>query len=195
MLPATPPLPQRLARLLCAASAAALLAACGGGEIGGTVSGLGPGLSVTLLNNGADALTVSSNGSFTFARQLDDNASYAVTVRTQPVGQTCSVANGTGTLDAEGTSIDTVRVTCSYSASLRGTVVGLLPGVAVTLANANARLALAADGPFSFAEVLAEGTAYNVSVLIQPAGQTCSVRNGSGSFAAASFVELVVTCN
>jgi len=185
----------RLGKLLCAAAASSCLAACGGGEIGGTVSGLGAGLRVTLLNNGVDALTVSSNGSFTFASQLNDNASYSVTVGTQPVGQACSVANGTGALDAEGTSIDSVRVNCRYSASLRGTVTGLQPGVAVTLANGSARLALASDGPFAFAEVLAEGTAYNVSVLIQPAGQTCSVRHGNGSFAAASFVELVVTCN
>jgi hypothetical protein len=185
----------RSCKLLAATAAAASLAACGGGEIGGTVSGLGQGLSVTLLNNGSDALTLSSNGSFAFARLLDDNASYAVTVQTQPVGQTCSVANGSGTLDAEGTSIDTVRVSCSFSASLRGTVSGLQPGVAVTLANGSARLALTADGPFSFAEVLAEGAAYNVLVQTQPAGQTCSVLNGSGSFIAASFRDIAVTCN
>jgi len=191
----TPSYCRRTCKLLSVAAVSACLAACGGGEIGGTVSGLGTGLSVTLLNNGSDALTVSSNGNFAFANLLNDNASYAVTVQTQPVGQTCSVANGSGTLDAEGTSIDTVRVTCSYSSSLRGTVTGLFSGVAVTLVNDRAQVAVAADGPFTFAEVLAEGTAYSVRVLTQPSGQTCNVQNSTGNFFAASFQELVVTCN
>ena len=134
------------------------LAACGGGEVGGTLTGLGTGLSVTLLNNGSDALTLSSNGRFTFADMLHANSSYAVTVQTQPVGQSCSVTNGSGTLDAEGDSIDTVRVGCAFNASLRGTVTGLLPGAALTLANGSSRLALTADGPFSFAELLAPPT-------------------------------------
>jgi hypothetical protein len=32
-------------------------------------------------------------------------------------------------------------------------------------------------------------------VQTQPSGQTCSVQNGAGSFIAASFVDIVVTCN
>jgi hypothetical protein len=185
----------RICKLLSTVAASAGLAACGGGEIGGTVSGLGAGLSVTLLNNGGDALTVNRNGSFAFDALLDGNASYAVTVQTQPVGQACSLANGSGKLDAEGTSIDTVRVTCAFSSSLRGTATGLRSGVALTLANGTDPLVLSADGPFAFANVMAEGAAYDVRVQTQPAGQTCDVRNGSGRFFAASFRDLAVTCN
>lgn len=189
------PLLGRGCKLLGAAAASACLVACGGGEIGGTVTGLGTGLSLTLLNNGSDALTVSRNGNFAFGTLLDDNASYAVTVQTQPVGQSCSVANGSGTLDAEGTSIDTVRVTCAFSSSLRGTVSGLRSGVALTLANGSAQVAVTADGPFAFAEVLTEGARYSVRALTQPMGQFCSVQNGDGSFFAAGFQDIVVTCN
>jgi hypothetical protein len=195
MSPPTPSPRRRTCKLLFVVAVSACLAACGGGEIGGTVSGLGTGLSVTLLNNGSDALTVTRNGSFAFADLLDNSASYAVTVQTQPVGQSCSVANGSGTLDAEGTSIDSVRVTCAYSSSVRGTLSGLLPGVALTLGNDSARLVVTADGPFSFAEILADGAAYRVFVQTQPSGQTCNVQNGSGSFFAARFVDVIVTCN
>jgi hypothetical protein len=187
-------LPSHRARRFCAVAASACLAACGG-EIGGTVSGLGTGLKVTLLNNGSDALTVSRNGEFTFPDMLDNGASYAVTVQTQPVGQSCSVADGSGTLDAESSSVDTVRVSCSFSSSLHGTVTGLLPGVAVTLVNGSEQLAVAADGPYSFAAVLADGTAYDVRVLTQPSGQTCIVQDGAGSFVAASFAGISVRCN
>lgn len=185
----------RTCRLLFTVAAASCLAACGGGEIGGTVTGLGTGLAVTLLNNGSDALTVNRNGSFAFADLLDSSANYVVTVQNQPVGQACSVANGSGKLDAEGTSIDTVRVTCAFSSSLRGTVTGLRTGVALTLANGTARLVLSADGPFAFAEVMAEDTLYDVRVQTQPAGQVCDLQNGSGRFFAASFRDLTVACN
>ncbi len=187
----------RTCKLLSTIAASSCLAACGGGEIGGTVTGMGAGLAVTLLNNGSDALTVNRNGSFAFADLLDNSANYAVTVQTQPVGQACSVANGSGKLDAEGTSIDTVRVTCAFSSSLRGTVTGLRSGVALTLANGTAQLVLSADGPFAFAEVMAEGASYDVRVQTQPAGQTCDLQNGSGSgrFFAASFRDLTVSCN
>jgi len=188
-------LPARAMRLLCAGGAALLLAACTGGEVGGTLSGLGSGLSVTLQNNGSDPLTLSSNGSFAFADTLLADASYAVTVRTQPVGQSCSVSGGSGTIDADGTSIDSVRVDCVFVAGLRGTVTGLLPGTALTLVNDGNALTVAADGPFAFGQTLADGTAYSVSVLVQPAGAVCVVQNGSGSFIAASFQDIVVSCS
>jgi hypothetical protein len=171
----------------------AVLAACGG-EIGGRVSGLGTGLSVTMQNNGSDALTVVENGSFFFNDQLQANASYAVTVQTQPTGQVCSVAGGSGTLNDNGDSIDSVRVTCAFSANLRGRLIGLQPGVSLTLGNGIATVVLAADGPWAFAETLAEGTAYDVVITVPPLVGNCSVRNGIGSFVAASFVPIEVDC-
>lgn len=171
------------------------LTGCGGGEIGGSVSGLGTGLSVTLLNNGTDALTVNANGSFTFADSLDAGAAYAVTVKTQPVGQSCSLANATGSLNAEGDSVDDVRVSCAFLASLRGSVSGLQPGAAVTLGNGDARLALAGNGPFAFADLLGDGTAYRVEVVTQPLGGNCTVLNGVGTFVASSFQDIGVSCD
>ena len=186
----------RTLKLLSCVAAALGLAACGGGEVGGTLTGLGPELSVTLLNNGSDSLTVTGNGSFFFGDRLDANAAYAVTVQTQPVGQSCAVANGSGTLDAEGSTVDTVRVSCSFSSGLRGTVSGLLPGVALRLINdTHARLLVSANGPFAFAETLTDGTRYSVSVLTQPSGQTCSVQNEAGTFFARSFLDIIVTCD
>jgi hypothetical protein len=180
--------------LLCTALGCGL-AGCGGGEVGGTVTGLGTGLSVTLLNNGSDSLTVARNGSFAFADTLGADDAYAVTVKTQPVGQTCTVANGSGKLDADGNSIDDVEVSCAYLASLRGTVAGLLVGTAVTLGNGDARLVVAGNGPFAFAETLEEGSVYSVAVITQPLGTSCTVENGTGTFAASTFRDIVVNCN
>jgi hypothetical protein len=170
------------------------MAGCAGGEIGGTVSGLGEGRRVTLLNNGSDALAVTENGNFVFADQLLANASYAVTVQTQPVGQVCSVADGSGTLNANGDSIDRVRVSCTSLASVRGNVSGLRAGAALMLGNGTARVALTADGPWAFAEILSDDTAYEIVVFTQPLAGNCSVRGGAGRFVATSFVPIEVNC-
>ena len=66
------------------------------------------------LNNGApvDALTLSANGSFTFATQLPYLGSYAVTVGAQPAGQTCTLSNASGSNVAA--NVTNVAVSCSY---------------------------------------------------------------------------------
>lgn len=183
------------AKRLCSAMAALCLAACGGGEIGGTLSGLGSGLSVTLRNNAADPLTLTRNGSFTFANSVDASSAYAVTVLTQPVGQSCVVTNGSGTLNEDGDSIDNVSVVCTTTASLVGTLTGLVAGTSVTLLNAGIELALVSNGPFAFPGIFSDGTAYTVSVFRQPLGGECIVTNGTGRFFANDEPNLSVACN
>jgi hypothetical protein len=78
-------------------------------SVGGTVSGL-TGSGLALQNNGADTLSIAANGSFTFATELEDGSAYAVTVSAQPTDQTCSVANGSGTIAAA--DVSNVAVTC-----------------------------------------------------------------------------------
>jgi hypothetical protein len=98
-----------------------LMAGCGGGSdhaapstvtIGGNVTGLVGKL--VLQNNAGDNLSVMANGAFTFGTPLNNRATYAVTVLTQPAGPTCVVANGSGTATANVTS---VSVTCTTDPS------------------------------------------------------------------------------
>ena len=77
-------------------------------SVGGTVSGLTGAL--TLQNNNADDLPVAADGAFTFATALADGASYAVTVSGQPMGQTCAVSNGAGTIATA--DVANIVVTC-----------------------------------------------------------------------------------
>ena len=79
-------------------------------SIGGTLSGLADGQSVVLQNSASDDLTLSANGSFTFDTQMPSGNSYAITVLTQPTGQTCSVTNDTGTVS--NANVTDVVVTC-----------------------------------------------------------------------------------
>jgi len=77
--------------------------------VGGAVSGLSG--TVVLQDNGGDNLSVSANGSFTFATALAAGAAYSVTVKTNPSGQACTVAGGSGTVGSA--NVTNVAVTCA----------------------------------------------------------------------------------
>jgi sugar lactone lactonase YvrE len=136
--------------------ACAMLADCGGGSgssssigtgdsvtvppaptvflmVGGNVSGLSG--TVVLQNNGADALTMSADGRFTFPTKIPANAGYAVTVLTQSTGQNCTVANGSGTLSGDPflrippSDVTNVKITCApYTATTLALFAGNMGG-------------------------------------------------------------------
>lgn len=76
--------------------------------VGGTISGLSG--TIVLQNNATDNLTLTADGSFTFATNVAEASAYAVTVLTQPVGQVCSVASGTGTMGTA--NVTNVALSC-----------------------------------------------------------------------------------
>lgn len=84
--------------------------AAGTRAIGGTLSGLGGGSLVLQLNGGGD-LTRSANGSYAFTTRLVDGASYVVTVKTQPQGHWCTLANASGTV--QGADVTNVDASCA----------------------------------------------------------------------------------
>ena len=83
-------------------------------SIGGTVSGLA-GTGLVLQNNGADDLTITASGAFTFLTGITAGSSYSVTVLTQPSGSTCTLQNASGTANANVTD---VAVTCTSAGPL-----------------------------------------------------------------------------
>lgn len=115
---------------LCFVISAFVMSACGGGgggggdspanggsvgasvsaSIGGSVSGLASGASVTLQNNGGNNLNLAANGSYAFSIPVASGSPYAVTIFTQPSGQTCTVKNGSGT--AASGSVTDAAVAC-----------------------------------------------------------------------------------
>jgi 6-phosphogluconolactonase (cycloisomerase 2 family) len=184
------------------------LTACGGGggrsgnpppnaatfTVGGVVTGL-RGSGLRLLNNGGSALAISANGGFTFTVPVANGSAYSVTVGAQPTSpvQTCTVANGSGTISANVTNI---TVTCSTQTfTVGGTVTGLA-GSGLRLQNNGAdALAIASNGAFVFTTPIAASSAYNVTVSAQPdnPAQTCVVANGSGTLGA-MVANVAVTC-
>lgn len=185
--------------ILSAASLSLFLAGCGGGAasfgtVGGTVTGMNSGQSLTLQNNGGDDLTVTGNAPFTFATSLVELTKFTVTVLIQPVGQTCPVTRGTGVIPNDGSTANKVTVTCAAN-TLGGVVTGLAPGASMTLdSGAGVQATVTQNGVFTFPGLLAAGTAYAVTVVTQPAAQTCTVDNPAGSAVAGAQNLVGVNC-
>ncbi|MBN8726672.1 MAG: hypothetical protein J0H15_03080 [Xanthomonadales bacterium] len=169
-------------------------APAGSYSIGGTASGVaGAGLSLTL--NGTESLAVPADGPFTFATLLPTGATYAVSIATVPAGHTCAIANGSGTVGSG--NVTNVVVTCVPPPpmyTIGGSASGLTGDGLVLRLNGSENLPVAADGPFVFATPLASGAAYAVTLAAAPAGQTCSIANGSGTVGGANVTHVAVTC-
>jgi len=189
---------------VCIAGLLAGLTSCGGGAsspgsytVSGTLSGLAGG-GLTLQNNGADDLSVSTNGAFTFSTSLADESDYNVTVKTVPSNpaQTCLVNGGSGAVS--GADVSGVTVTCTTNTyTISGTVSGLT-GSGLTLQNNSSdNIPINANGNFSFSIPVASGTSYTVTLLTPPSGpsQACTVNNGSGTVTNADIANVAIVCS
>lgn len=145
--------------------------------------------SVTLQDNGGNDLVLNANGTFTFSQPVANGAHYDVTVLTQPLGQHCTVTNGSGTVAAA--NVTNVSVTCVKAYTVGGALTGLLAGKSVVLQdNGGDDLTLTANGTFTFAT----GATYDVTVLTQPTGEACTVTNGSGTIGSTNVTNVAVLC-
>jgi len=76
-----------------------------------------------------------------------------------------------------------------------GTVSGLATGKSVQLSDTNGDTqVISGNGGFTMPTPRLGATAYSVTVAAQPAGQTCTVSNSSGTLAAANVTNIAVTC-
>ena len=159
-----------------------------------TVTGLAAG-GLTLQNNGAGTLSISTNGTFNFNEPVASGTGYAVTVASEPLGQSCTVNNGTGTVQSSNvTNIGVVCVSNLYQVG--GTLTGMLAGHSIVLQdNGGSSTVVSANGAFVFATPVASGSGYSVTILTQPVGQTCSVAMGSGPVAGANVSSVAVNCS
>ena len=164
-------------------------------SLGGSVSGLeGTGLVLSL--DGEELLSIADNGPFTFAAELDHGTAWNVSVDTQPSGpmQTCTVSNGSsGGIVGD---VSNIEVACSTDTfSIGGSVSGLVAAGLQLALNGDQALSVAAGAvSFEFADPLADGSNYDVTVANQPAGQWCEVSNGQGQLDGASVNDVLVSC-
>lgn len=167
----------------------------------GTVTGLQS--SVILANSNGDTVAVNSSdsGSFEFPMPLAKDKPYEVTVQAQPAGQTCTVANGSGTVGTERTEVE---VTCKSNGGSTvaypngGTLYNLAANSQIVLENFNReKITLESNGPFKFKAGGASsppGSIEVIRVLSQPVGQTC-IASQVTAYENGAFSDTVVNCS
>jgi len=77
--------------------------------------------------------------------------------------------------------------------TIGGTVSGL-SGTVGLQDNGGNDLSLSANSGFTFTTAMATGSNYSVTVLTQPAGQTCAIANGAGTVSGANVTDVTVSC-
>ena len=163
--------------------------------IGGTVSGLAAGSQVTITNNGDNPMILTQNGAFAFFVPVARNSGYSIVVTQNPVGETCSVINGSGY--GITSNIANVKIICSNkSYSIGGTVSGLRPGEQVTIENNGAnRTIITKNGLFVFSKEINYGGSYLVNVNTQPAHEICTPNFNVGHNVHANVTNVAIVCH
>jgi len=146
--------------------------------VGGTLTGLPAGDTVTLQDNGSDNLTLSNNGTFTFPTAVPDGSAYSVTVSGMSGGAPIidwSLPNGSGTISGANVTNVAVRLAAitgdkdldMYNAAVvDGTAHGGVPGIMFT----------SNGGPFAVT-ALAEAS-YNVALYYPEWAKITTVVSG-----------------
>lgn len=154
------------------------------------------GSGLVLQDNGGDNLTVAANAtSFTFPTMVAAGGAYAVTVMTQPANQNCTVTGGSGTVGSG--DVTSVSIACTSAAfTIGGKVSGLVAGGLVLQDNGGDNLSVSANATsFTFPTTVASGKSYAVTVLTQPANETCTVTGGSGTVGTSDVTTVSVVCS
>ncbi len=159
--------------------------------VGGAVTGL-TGSGLVLANPGSSNLAINTDGTFSFAPPVGAGTAYAVSVLTQPSGQTCTVANGSGTANG----VSNVAVSCVAGAAtytVGGQTNANNGGAVVLQNNGTDTISVGPNQNFVFPTPITSGGNFNVTVLTPPVGRTCTVANGGG-VATATVSNITVTC-
>ena len=163
--------------------------------VSGTISGLTS--SGLRLKNGSNIISISNGAnSFTFDTLVAVNASYQVTVDTQPTGKYCEITNGSGTY--AGVTVN-VLVSCRY-AYVSGSASGLSSIKTLGLIN-NSQERISMNSPsglsvnFSFAEPVSSNGNFNIKVDSYPNFTYCSSTNNSGTITNSNISNVSFSCN
>lgn len=187
-------------RASAALACAVLLTACGGDDgqllLGGQISGVTkPGMVLT-NNDGSDyEVPVPANGTgvttFFFPTLISSDDKYDVRVKSTPTNvDKCELFQNTG---RAGFDVTTIQIACSFKTqALTGTVSNLKNEL--VLVNGSDRVTVPAGATtFAMARV-AQDAPYGVSILTNPAGQSCTIANGVGTMGPADVNNVTVTC-
>jgi hypothetical protein len=178
------------------------LGACGGGSseapvqtytLSGTVIGLASAGLVLSVNVSSNVSVASGASTVSLASSLASGSSYAVAVQTQPIGETCAVAGGTGTIGSA--NVANVVVTCSNQTyAIGGSISGLTTSGLVLVNGGDMVTVLSGAASFTMPTKVAYASSYAVTIKTHPAGLECTITNNSGTMPPAPVSNIGISC-
>ncbi|SFD36573.1 hypothetical protein [Massilia yuzhufengensis] len=208
-----------LIRPACVLAVALGLASCGGGgddnyAVAGSVDGIVyPGL--VLLNNGGSDLPVAPPAkpgdavSFSFANKLEYGDTYNVTIKNQPLHQTCAVHRNFP-LSASDTAgrlaAINVRMECFINDNpIGGKVTGLTKdntGLVVANGSTSGTVSIipsttdttGAAFDYTMPIEVFYGETYGVTIVTQPVGRRCTIENPTGTMGDVAITNININC-
>lgn len=159
--------------------------------VSGSVSGATASLTLR-LNDTVSLIVASGATSYRFATSLVSGSVYYVTVGIQPIGQSCSVSNSSGTISTS--NITNANVTCLSVYTVSGSISGLTSSGLILKMNSSSKIIASGATSFAFSTQLTSGSPYNVSITSQPSGLICTVINPSGVIASSNITNVSVPC-
>jgi hypothetical protein len=181
------------------------LSACGGGDgdLPLTVSISGgvtkDGLVLRNDSNGDEIAVPAGAGSVVFAKYLQTDDEFNVVTKTLPSNvSSCQILNGKARANYYTVYTAAPQIFCTIKTHPLSVTVNGLTGAGLVLVNGSDRKDVTANGgasvTVSFAEIPEDGP-YGITVLAQPATQTCTLSGGSGNMTATGpGTAPVVTC-
>jgi hypothetical protein len=143
-------------------------------SIGGAVSGLFSGASITLTNDN-ESVTLTSDGNFTFPTKLKTGASYKVSFSTaNAIGMVCTIANSSGTVQTA--DITNVSIICNWGTDYYevGVSVANISASITVQNNGSDSRSFSSAGLYKFSTRIKTGSAYAVTISSQTAGSVCA---------------------
>lgn len=142
---------------------------------------------MTVTNNKGPALPVRANSTFFDVGLIKADSDFNIEIATQPPNAKCDIFNASGNVGSF--TPQSIYITCKiFTYDLFGKVNNLKGNLVIN--NGSIRKELKAgdtsftlttrNGDTVVSGQIAEGTPYGLTILAQPAGQTCTITNGSG---------------
>lgn len=164
-------------------------------KVGGTVLGLIGG-SLKIQINAAEEITVAANGTFQFTQTIPDGTTYNVQVTQNPASpaQTCSASKNKSSVRSK--DVTDVAIVCATQNFTVGGFASGLTGSGLKLSLNGGPDLVAAAGFFTFPQVVADNSAFNVQITAQPTNpaQTCTVSNNQNILQGANVTNVQVQC-
>jgi hypothetical protein len=147
---------------------------------------------MTLTNNGGTPVAVPANSaSFNFPDLIEADSDFKIEIKTQPPNALCQIFNASGNVGSF--SPQSIYITCKiFTYDLFGKVENLKAPLVIN--NGSVKVTIPANAtsftlttfntavpPAPVSGQIAEDVPYGLTILEQPAGQTCTIENGSGT--------------